>query len=227
MNATMRNLCLGMMIILPCGVATAETKVVFLGDSVTKAVRPGVTAEQTFCFYFQKALRDSGLAVEAINAGIGGHTTADGLARFEKDVLDKRPDCVVIMFGLNDSWIDSGKSTSRVTVSRYRDNLRTMIATLRAKEIKVVLMTPNPTTPPTYEPTRNATLKPYVEAVRELAASEKLGLIDVYRKYAELAIEGVDLNTLFTDGIHPNPAGQKLIADMLVERFRSLLTAGR
>ena len=227
MNAMMRFACLGIIALLQSDRAMAETKVVFLGDSVTKAVRPGVTAEQTFCHYFQKAFRGSGIAVEAINAGVGGHTTADGLTRFDRDVLEKRPSHVVIMFGLNDSWIDSGKSASRLTVARYRDNLRTMIAALRGKGIEVVLMTPNPTAPPTCEPARNVTLKPYVEAVRELAAAERIGLVDVYRKFAELAIEGVELNTLFTDGIHPNPAGQRLIADMLVERFRPLLTDGR
>ena len=44
-------------------------------------------------------------------------------------------------------------------------------------------------------------------------------LIDVYQRFAELAIEGTDLNTLFTDGMHPNPAGQSVIAEMLARRL--------
>jgi len=203
------------------GAALAQTRVVFLGDSVTNAVRPGVTPDQTFCALFEKAFREAGKPVEAINAGVGGNTTADALARFEKDVLARRPDYVVIMFGLNDSWIDVGKSVSRLTVEQYRDNLRQMIVSLRARGVQVVLMTPNPAIAPKYGPERNVTLKPYVEAVRDLARAEKLELIDVYGGFAELALEGVDLNTLFTDAMHPNPAGQKLIADMLVARFRS------
>ena len=73
-----------------------------------------------------------------------------------------------------------------------------------------------------YGPERNVTLKPYVDAVRELARAEQIELIDVYARFAELALEGVDLNSLFTDAMHPNPAGQKLIAEMLIARFRPL-----
>ena len=48
------------------------------------------------------------------------------------------------MFGLNDSWIDAGKTASRLTVPQYRENLEQMLARLKAHGSKVVLMTPNP-----------------------------------------------------------------------------------
>jgi len=203
--------------------AAAPTRIVCLGDSVTKAVRPGVTAEQTFCALLQESLSSSDHPVEVINAGIGGNTTADGLARFERDVLAHQPALVVLMFGLNDSWIDNHKTASRLTVEAYRDNLRKMIATLRDRKTKVVLMTPNPALAPTYEPQRNRTLKPYVEAVRELARAERVELVDLYARFGELALEGVDVNALCTDAMHPNPAGQKMIADLLEPRIKALL----
>ena len=101
-----------------------------------------------------------------------------------------------------------------------------MIATLKARGIRVVLMTPNQAIAPRYGPERNITLRPYVEAVREIARGEGLPLVDVYSRFAELALEGVELNTLFTDAMHPNPKGQRLIAEMLIERFRPLLGGG-
>lgn len=198
-------------------------RIVCFGDSVTKAVRPGVKPDETFCALLERSLTGPERPVQAINAGVGGNTTAHGLARFERDVLSHEPDYVVIMFGLNDSWIDDGKTASRLTAAQYRDNLRRMIAMLRERHVGVVLMTPNPAIGPKYPPERNVTLKSYVEAVRELARSERLELVDVYGRFAELAVEGVDLNALFTDAMHPNPAGQKLIADMLAARFRTLL----
>jgi acyl-CoA thioesterase-1 len=223
MNGLLRfTLAIGF-ILLTCGSADADPRVVFLGDSVTRAVRPGVTSDQTFCTLFEKGFRASGVPIEAINAGVGGNTTADALARFERDVLARKPGFVVIMFGLNDSWIDEGKTASRLTVTQYRDNLRSMIATLKARGTRVVLMTPNPAIAPKYGPERNVTLRPYVEAVREIAQVEGLPLIDVYGRFAELALEGVELNTLFTDAMHPNPAGQRVIAEMLITRFRPLL----
>ncbi len=139
-------------------------------------------------------------------------------------MLAQEPNYVVLMFGLNDSWIDEGREALRLSVDDYRQNLRQMIRTLKVRGVAVVLMTPNPAIAPKYPPHRNVTLKPYVEAVRELAAEEDVPLVDVYRQFAELAIEGVELNTLFTDAMHPNPEGQKRIAAMLAGQFRTLLT---
>jgi acyl-CoA thioesterase-1 len=195
--------------------AQAPLKIVCLGDSVTRGVRPGVTAEQTFCVQLEKGLKEAGVAAQVINSGVGGHKTSDGLARFERDVLAHKPSHVVIMFGLNDSWIDTGQTASRLTVAEYAANLKKMLALLRERKIAVVLMTANPVAAPKYPPERNVTLKPYVEAVRTLAREEQLPLVDLYARFAELALEGTDLNTLFTDAMHPNPKGHALIAALL------------
>jgi lysophospholipase L1-like esterase len=207
--------------------AEPPIRIVCLGDSVTKAVRPGVTADETFCAVLEQQLRAGGRDVAVINAGIGGNTTADGLARFEIDVLAHEPNFVVIMFGLNDSWIDDGQTRSRLTVDQYRSNLATMVQRLRDRGVETILMTPNPAIAPKYPAARNVTLKPYVNVVRELAQREQLPLVDVYRRIAEMAIEGVDLNSLFTDAMHPNPAGQKLIAGMLAAQFDEQLAESR
>jgi lysophospholipase L1-like esterase len=207
-------------------VATAAAdpiRIVCLGDSVTKAVRTGVEPHETFCAVLETLLTTADRPVQVINAGIGGNTSADGLKRFQSDVLEHKPQYVVLMFGLNDSWIDNGKTASRLTVDEYRTNLREMISKLAAQEVKVVLMTPNPALPPAYGPERNAMLRPYVTAVRQLAAELGLPLIDVYRHFAELALEHPDINSLFTDDMHPNPAGQVQIAQLLQEHFQAAL----
>lgn len=212
--------------ILFIGTATAEPiRIVCLGDSVTKAVRSGVEPHETFCAVLERQLTAADRPVQVINAGIGGNTTADGLKRFQADVLNHKPQYVVLMFGLNDSWIDNGKAASRLTVEEYQANLGEMIQKLTAQGTKVVLMTPNPALSPTYGPERNATLKPYVTAVRQLAAEHGLPLVDVYRHFAELRLEAAEINSLFTDDMHPNPAGQAQIAQLLHEYFKAALAA--
>jgi acyl-CoA thioesterase-1 len=199
---------------IPATSGAEPVRIVCLGDSVTRAVRPGVEPHQTFCALLQQSLSEPDHPVEVINAGIGGHTTKDGLQRFQSDVLDRRPRVVVIMFGLNDSWIDAGEAESRLTVHEYRANLETMLELLIGHEIKVVLMTPNPALAPTYGPERNATLRPYVDVVRDLARRRELPLVDVYQHFAELAQQR-EINSLFTDDMHPNPAGQQQLAGLL------------
>jgi lysophospholipase L1-like esterase len=213
-------------LLLACHVAIADepVRIVCLGDSVTKAVRKGVEPHQTFCALLQQQLSGADRPVEVVNAGIGGNTTEDGLKRFQPDVLDHKPHIVVIMFGLNDSWIDAGKTESRLTVHEYRANLDTMLELLIGHEIKIVLMTPNPALAPTYGPERNATLRPYVDVVRSLARHHELPLVDVYQHFAELAQER-EINSLFTDDMHPNPAGQQQLAVLLEPVLKRQLDA--
>ena len=45
------------------------------------------------------------------------------------------------MYGTNDSYVDQGKTTSRITVDDYRANLNYIVAQLLRRGIQPVLMT--------------------------------------------------------------------------------------
>lgn len=59
------------------------------------------------------------------NKGIGGHTAADLLARFDEDVLPHTPNFVWIMTSTNDYWQD-------VTVETYKANIDLLIGKIKA-----------------------------------------------------------------------------------------------
>src|SRR5262249_12725570 len=61
-----------------------SSRIIALGDSITKGVRPGVKAEETFASLLQESLRKEGRDVEVVNAGVGGATTQGGLAQLDK-----------------------------------------------------------------------------------------------------------------------------------------------
>ena len=107
-----------------------------LGDSITKGVRGGVTAGQTF-----SAILEKRLSVPILNVGIGGERTDQALQRLEKAVIGQRPRIVPIMYGTNDSYIDTGKKGSRITKIAYEENLRSLIEKLLLEGIEPVLMT--------------------------------------------------------------------------------------
>ena len=92
-------------------------------------------------------------------------------------------------------------------------------------------MTPNPLrwTPqmrklygkPPYQPDDtdgfNVKLKAYAEAMRRIAKTEQLPLIDVYQAFEEFgARDGQTVDDLLLDGIHPNERGQRIVADHLL-----------
>ncbi len=147
-----------------------------------------------------------GTRVDAINAGISGHTTANGLARIDKDVLAHKPDIVTVMFGLNDMV--------RVSLADYRKNLVTIVARCRAIGAEVVLATPNNVIETANRPSTK--LVKYCDVVRAVSRELKVPLCDSYRGFdAVRHHDRADWRLLMSDQIHPNMDGHRLIATQL------------
>lgn len=182
--------------------------IVTLGDSITKGVRSGVTAEQTFAALVAKGLTEDGRSVRVINVGIGGERTDQALKRFDR-VLAHKPDIVTVMYGTNDSYVDKGKTRSRITVEQYRTNLQKIVTELLGRGIQPVLMTEprwsdkagknglgeNP----------NIKLEPFIEVCRETAKKWRVPLVDHFSGWTAKRKGGTDLHEWTTDGCHPNP----------------------
>lgn len=199
---------------------TAPVKIITLGDSITKGVRSGVTAEQTFATLVQVGLQKVGVAAEVTNVGIGGERTDQALARLEKDIIAQQPHIVTIMYGTNDSYVDIGKSEPRLTAHEYRDNLVQLVERLRRAGIQPVLMT---------EPRwgaaakangagehPNVRLEKYVQECREVAKELSVPLVDHYAYWTEKEKAGQDLGAWTTDQCHPNPQGHEEMAGLIV-----------
>ncbi len=79
---------------------------------------------------------------EIINRGIGGQTTVQMVGRLQQDVLDLKPDLVVIQAGINDlKEIGLLPQYRDIITNRSIDNLQRMHEQLRNVKIGVVLMT--------------------------------------------------------------------------------------
>lgn len=204
------------------------------GDSTTAPRGP----IKVFADCLQEDLPRKGLAIDVVNAGVGGNTTAAGRARFIEDVLDRKPDIVVIQFGINDSAVDVWKkppaTQPRVAIDRYTTNLEFYANALQAQERTVILMTPNPIrwtptlrrmygkTP--YRPNDsdgfNVMLKTYADAMRKVARRKNVPLVDVYvafEAYGQAPEHSVD--DLLLDGMHPNGKGHRIVADLLIKEI--------
>lgn len=198
-------------------------RIVCFGDSVTKGVRVGVKPDQTFCSTLSTNLKQEGIPCKIINAGVGGNTTSDALVRLDRDVLDHKPSHVIIMFGINDSWVDVNKTHSRVSLEAYTANLKNMIDRVRSQGGIPILMTPNPVVSDKFPAKCSAMLRHYADAARALAKREKVFLVDVYAKFLELGQAGDSLESLTVDNMHPNPKGHSIISEMLTAQVRGLI----
>ncbi len=149
-----------------------------------------------------------------INVGIGGQKAEDLVARFQNDVVNRKPKWVTISIGINDVWHRLGQPPSDEVLKNYTANVTKMVEMAQAAEIKVILLAP---TVITEDPAAegNARLKAYVEAEKKIAAEKKCGWADLHSAFLTvLGKKPADLkgNYLTGDGVHMNPRGNALMA---------------
>lgn len=186
-------------------------RVVCFGDSIT-GVYYHTGSQRAWADLVGLALRKQWpkARVEMINAGVSGHTTTQGLARMERDVLAKKPHLVMVMFGMND--------VVRVPLREFERNLAEIAARCERAGAAVVLGTPNSVTESPDR--RNAKLEEYSGAVRRLAAARGWPLADHFADWAGLQqSDPWAWSLIMSEAIHPNLNGHRRFA----ERFASAL----
>jgi lysophospholipase L1-like esterase len=203
----------------PSAEASTPIRIVTLGDSITKGVRTGVLADQTFSAIVEAELKQRQWPVEVVNVGVGGERTDGALARLEKEVILLKPKFVMIMYGTNDSYVDEGKSDSRLTSAEYRKNLDAICERLQQAGIVPILMTEprwgnagknglgeNP----------NVRLEKFMVECRSVAKSRSVFLIDHFEDWEKAEKEGRKIADWTTDQCHPNPAGHRVMAERMI-----------
>ena len=166
--------------------------------------------------------------VEVFNAGVNGDIATLAIRRLKRDVLDRKPDIVTIMFGGNEAGFYRPETkgfvdTPRVDRDKFREAISKIAARCRDEGITVVLMTCPPMTErywgmhlaPYQKHGVNFLVKDYAQIMRDVAAEMHVELIDVYQTFQQ------DQSTLafFPDGLHPDARGHRVIADLLVDRL--------
>ncbi len=208
--------------------------IVAFGDSTTAPRRVGGEPLAVYPGVLQQELINQGIPGAVINAGVPGNTTADARERFERDVLQLDPDIVTIQFGLNDSAIDvfDGRTEPRVSREEYETNLSYFVMMLRDRGCRVILMTPNPGRwtdslvnrygQEPYDPADpwgfNHLNTVYAESVRQVGRRHDVPVVDIYGYYEEYdTVSDQSADDLLLDGLHPNSAGHRIVADLLAE----------
>ena len=160
-----------------------------------------------------------GLNMHLVNSGIGGNTTAHAAARFDRDVAAHNPDFVIMCFGTNDFYRADG-TNPRVDLTTYTQNLQSFVTRVRALGAEPILMTPPFISPaasggPSLYPegSVNAALDKYVDAMRNVAAENGVGLIDMHSvcDNGGYTVESF----LIADGVHLSAEGNRVYTDTI------------
>ncbi len=179
--------------------------VVFIGDSITQLWGQEKTGHPDF---FSKN--------NYVNKGISGNKTTDMLSRFQKDVIDLDPYCVVIEGGTND--------IAAFTLENIMERIKKMAEMARKAHIDVVVgsVPPSNSFPklPDFRPEDiiielNGMIKqwadaegiPYVDYYSVLVDDQK-GLKEAYQK----------------DTVHPNAAGYTAMEGVIAPILKTVLS---
>jgi lysophospholipase L1-like esterase len=176
--------------------APGETRVVFMGDSITDA-----WGHPTGEFFPGKPY---------INRGISGQTTPQMLVRFWPDVIALRPKVVVILAGTNDIAGNTGPTTP----TSIEDNLMAMADLAQANGIRVVLASILPAATYPWQPGTDprAEIASLNSWMRDYCEKKHIVYLDYYS--AMVNPEQGTKKELTIDGVHPNADGYKVMTPL-------------
>jgi len=180
-------------------------RVVFLGDSLTAGY--GLNVDDAYPALIQRKIEQAGLNYQVVNAGVSGDTSAGGLRRV--DWLLKEPVAVLVLaLGANDGL-------RGVSPEETEKNLIQIIEKVRAKDPATKVLIAGMKLPANFGVDY---VGKFTALYPNVAKKENATLVP-------FLLEGVggsvDLNQ--ADRIHPNEAGQKILADTVWKYLEPVL----
>lgn len=185
---------------------TVRTPVVlFFGTSLTAGY--GLAPEQAFPALIEQRAREEGLPIRVVNAGLSGETTAGAVRRIDW-VLRTPADLVVIEGGANDAL-------RGLSPDAARGNLQSLVSAVRAKQPRARIALVQMEAPPNYGV---AYTRSFRSIYSDVAKKENVPLLP----FLLSGVAGIArLNQ--ADGVHPNVAGERIVADNLWKGLKPIL----
>ena len=181
-------------------------KIVMLGDSLTAGF--GLPPSDALPDQLERLLIAQDYAVEFVNAGVSGDTSAGGLARYDWSVASVNPDILVVALGANDYL-------SGLDPDQTRANLTAIIERAQAADIPILLVSLSARSSEASDPRAAA----FAEIYPDLASTHSIplyeGLMDPIFDKPEF---------LMPDGLHPTAPGVGVIAQPLADMLAMVLS---
>jgi acyl-CoA thioesterase-1 len=182
---------------VPAEPVRVETRadILFIGTSLTAGL--GVERDSAYPAVIQRRLDSLALPLRAVNAGVSGETSAGALRRMSW-LLQGRPAAILLETGANDGL-------RGLDLDSTRANIEAIIGLIRARDSVVPIVLAGMQAPPNM----GARFTQRFQAMfTDIARRHRLALVP----FLLTDVGGVDsLNQ--SDGIHPTPAGHRIVAE--------------
>jgi lysophospholipase L1-like esterase len=212
------------MAVMMVAVTQARVRIVAMGDSTTagtpafqspREAPPNGLGDQTsqYAYWLMKAHP----GWDVINQGINGQRSDQIHARFEDDVVARHPAVVVIIAGVNDVY--QGRPAQHV-----KEQLAAMYRRAHEAGVLVVAGTIIPYNTATLE--QNRAMRDINDWIRTQARADS-GVIAVDTRAAAASPEHPDLLLSSPDGLHPDAAGYRRMAEAIATAIEQALHGAR
>ena len=203
---------LALLLTLLSPMTQTRVRIVAMGDSTTagtpafkspREVPPAGRGDETsqYAYWLMKAHPDW----DVVNQGINAQRSDQIAARFEEDVIAKKPALVIIIAGVNDVY--QGRPAQHV-----KDQLAAMYKRAHDAGIRVVAGTIIPYN--TASADQNARMKEINDWIRSQSRADP-GVLFVDTRAAVSAPGKPDMLASSPDGLHPDAAGYRKMADAI------------
>lgn len=205
--------------------------ILFQGDSITDMGRnrsrkdandnSGLGPGYPFVAASQLLLNHPDKNLQIYNRGISGNVVPQLAARWDEDCLDLKPNILSILVGVNDYW-HTLNGSYKGTVQDYHDGYKKLLERTKKTLPDVQLIIGEPyaivgvkSVNKSWFPTFTA----YQKIARELAKSFDAVFIP-YQQIYEQAIKLAPASYWTHDGVHPDTAGDALMANAILKVIR-------
>lgn len=210
-------------------------RLVFAGDSITDAGRDRSDDRSLgdgYVAMIAAELAAQGADAVVINRGIAGDRAADLERRWERDVLAEHPDILTVYVGVNDMWrrFDSDDPT---TATAFEATYRRLLEPPAAGPLEAGPLAAGPLVliEPYFVPV-HAEQRGWLDdldekraVVARLARETGARLVPLHDRMTRAADEN-GTSAIVPDGVHPTPAGSRIIADAWLAAFADVSPAG-
>lgn len=201
-------------------------KIAFIGNSITEA---GFYGSNIWLYYMTRFPEQR---ITILNTGIGGDVVGQMNDRFEHDVLSKKPNIVVLTFGMNDSGYfefnqPDSDETARKRIESSLKNFGILQEKLQAQpEIKPVIMSSSPydetmQNKNNYYKGKSKVMEKIVAFQQEVAKSRNWTFVDLFHPMTAINLMWQKTKADFTitgpDRIHPGRGGHLVMAALFLE----------
>jgi lysophospholipase L1-like esterase len=152
-------------------------------------------------------------AITVENQGVSGETAAQGASRLSGVLSRGGYDVLLLLDGANDITTRDSQSVGPAVRA-----VQTMVRDAKSRGLLVFVATLPPQDPQGSRGTGAILVAPFNDALKSMAASEGVPVVDVYDAFGANVADLIDV-----DGLHPTAAGYQKIADTFLASIRSTL----